>query len=83
MKGVEIPDSLPQDFVNKHRTELGQNLTLSDLPIKIKGAAAESSRQMASSVVTKIKDTVFPLLAAWSDKIVNLSTCILKYDIVL
>jgi acetoin utilization protein AcuC len=64
MKGVEIPDRLPHDFVNKHRTELGQNLTLSDLPIEIKGAVAESVRQMASSVVTKIKETVFPLLGA-------------------
>jgi acetoin utilization protein AcuC len=64
MKGVEIPDRLPRDFVNKHRTKLGQNLTLSDLPIKIKGAVAESARQMASSVVTKTKETVFPLLSA-------------------
>ncbi|MEA1945952.1 MAG: acetoin utilization protein AcuC [Thermodesulfobacteriota bacterium] len=64
MKGVEIPDSLPQDFVNKHRTELGQNLTLSDRPYKINGAIAESAQQMASSVVTKIKETVFPLLGA-------------------
>ena len=62
MKGVEIPDSLPQDFVNKHRAELGQNLTLSDRPYKINGAIADSARQMASSVVTKIKETVFPLL---------------------
>jgi len=64
MKGVEIPDRLPRDFINKHRTKLGQNLTLSDLPIKIKGAVAESARQMASSVVTKTKETVFPLLSA-------------------
>jgi len=64
MKGVEIPDSLPQDFVNKHRAELGQNLTLSDRPYKINGAIADSARQMASSVVTKIKETVFPLLGA-------------------
>jgi len=64
MKGVEIPDTLPQDFINKHRTKLGQNLTLSDLPYKINGAIAESARQMASSVVTKIKETVFPLLGA-------------------
>jgi acetoin utilization protein AcuC len=64
MKGVEIPDRLPLNFVNKHRTELGQKLTLSDLPLKLKGAVAESARQMASSVVKKIKETVFPLLAA-------------------
>ena len=62
MKGVEIPDTLPSDFVSKHRTELGQNLTLSDRPYKINGAIAESARQMASSVVIKIKETVFPLL---------------------
>jgi hypothetical protein len=31
---------------------------------KINGAIAESARQMASSVVTKIKETVFPLLGA-------------------
>jgi acetoin utilization protein AcuC len=64
MKGIEIPDRLPRDFVNKHRAELGQNLILSDLPYKMNGAIAESARQMASSVVTKIKETVFPLLAA-------------------
>jgi len=64
MKGVEIPDRLPLNFVNKHRTELGQNLTLSDLPLKLKGEVAESARQMASSVVKKIKETVFPLLGA-------------------
>jgi len=62
MKGIEIPDTLPQDFVKKHRTELGQNLTLSDLPYKMNGAIAESARQMASLVVTKIKKTIFPLL---------------------
>jgi len=64
MKGVEIPDTLPHNFVSKHRTELGQNLTLSDRPYKINGAIADSARQMASSVVTKIKETVFPLLGA-------------------
>ena len=64
IKGVEIPDSLPQNYVNKHRTELGQNLTLSDLPYKMNVANAESVRKMASSVVNKIKETVFPLLDA-------------------
>jgi acetoin utilization protein AcuC len=64
MKGVEIPDRLPLNFVNKHRTELGQKLTLSDLPLKLKGAVAETARQMASSVIKKIKETVFPLLGA-------------------
>jgi hypothetical protein len=64
MKEVEIPDSLPQNFVNKHRTELGQNLTLSDLPYKMNSAIAESARQMASSMVTKIKKTIFPLIGA-------------------
>jgi acetoin utilization protein AcuC len=64
IKGVEVPDTLPSDFVKKHQTELGQNLTLSDPPYKINGAIAESARQQASEVVTKIKETIFPLLGA-------------------
>ncbi len=64
IKGVEVPDTLPSDFVKKHQAELGQNLTLSDPPYKINGAIAESARQQASEVVTKIKETIFPLLDA-------------------
>jgi acetoin utilization protein AcuC len=64
IKGVEVPDTLPSDFIKKHQTELGQNLTLSDPPYKINGAIAESTRQQASEVVTKIKETIFPLLGA-------------------
>jgi len=64
IKGVEVPDTLPSDFIKKHQTELGQNLTLSDPPYKINGAITESARQQASEVVTKIKETIFPFLGA-------------------
>ena len=29
MKGVELPDNLPESFVSEHESELGQNRTLS------------------------------------------------------
>jgi acetoin utilization protein AcuC len=62
MKGVELPDELPEAFVKKHQPDLGQSLTLSDPSLKIKDAMADNTRQQAVSVVAWIKENVFPLL---------------------
>jgi hypothetical protein len=62
MKGSEVPDDLPEDFVRKHKAELGQKLTLSDPPHKINGTIADGARQLATSVVASVKENIFPLL---------------------
>jgi len=64
MRGVDIPDALPEAFVEKNRLELGNSITLSDPSEKINGAAVDKARQLATSVVEKIKETSFPLLGA-------------------
>lgn len=61
MKGVELPDDLPEEFVREHKQELGTNLTLSDPPHRIQGVRAESARQLAEAVVARIKENIFPL----------------------
>ena len=62
MKGSEVPDVLPEDFVSKHKPGLGQKLTLSDPPHKINGAIADGARQLATSIVARVKENIFPLL---------------------
>lgn len=62
MKGVEVPDALPDSFVKQYQEELGHDFTLSEAPKKVFGAEADNVRQMAESAVTKIKETVFTLL---------------------
>jgi len=64
MKEVRIPDALPEDFVRKHQSALGQEPTLSDPPYKTKGAPADQARQLAESVVAGIKKNIFPLVGA-------------------
>lgn len=64
MRGVDIPDALPEAFVEKHRLELGGNVTLSDPGKKINGTTADKARQFATSVVEKITAIFFPLLGA-------------------
>ncbi len=64
MRGVDIPDALPEAFVEKNRLELGGSVTLSDPSKKINGTTADKARQLATSVVEKIKETSFPLLGA-------------------
>ena len=61
MKGSEVPNALPEDFVKKHKAELGQNLTLLDPPQQINGTTADSAKKLAKSVVAKIKENIFPL----------------------
>ena len=61
MKGSEVPNALPEDFVRKHKAELGQQLTLSDPPQQINGTIADGARKLATSVVAKVKENIFPL----------------------
>ncbi len=62
MKGVEIPDTLPEAFVRKHQIELGQCRTLSDPPQPSNPAISAKAQQLAKLVVTRIKEHVFPLV---------------------
>ncbi len=62
MKGIEVPDALPEAFVRKHQIELGQRFTLSDPPHTMNGAIIDRAQQLATSVVTKIKEHIFPLI---------------------
>jgi acetoin utilization protein AcuC len=62
MKGVDLPDALPDAFVRKHSRELGRHLTLSDPPHKADGMADEKARGLAEEVVAWIKEHVFPLV---------------------
>jgi acetoin utilization protein AcuC len=60
MKGIDIPDKLPEAFIEKHRMALGKISTLSDP----EGDTAINyhAQQLATSVVGRIKETVFPLV---------------------
>ena len=62
MKGIDIPDALPEAFVKKHRMALGKISTLSDPERKIDTSIDEHAQQLALSVVARIKETVFPLV---------------------
>jgi acetoin utilization protein AcuC len=62
MKGVEVPDDLPANFVKKHRSRLDRKLTLSDAPYTTNGAAADRAQETARSVVARIKENIFPLV---------------------
>jgi hypothetical protein len=65
MKGAGIPDALPEAFVNAHRMTLGNVTTLSDPPRKNDGGFSGHARQLAESVVSWIKQEVFPLVGAY------------------
>jgi len=62
MKGTEIPDALPEAFVNANRTELGKVATLSDPPRMIGSTGSGHAKQLAESVVAWIKENIFPLV---------------------
>ncbi|MBW2604744.1 MAG: acetoin utilization protein AcuC [Deltaproteobacteria bacterium] len=62
MRGIDIPDDLPEAFVKKHRGELGKISTLTDPKRKMDTFAADHTQQLALSVVAKIKETIFPLV---------------------
>jgi acetoin utilization protein AcuC len=62
MKGTDIPDALPEAFVNAHRTELGKIATLSDPRRRIDSTGSGHAQQLAELVVASIKETVFPIV---------------------
>jgi acetoin utilization protein AcuC len=67
MKGVELSDDLPDDFVSKHRHLLGKNLKLSEpapLISSVGRETAQRTRQWADSVVAWITENIFPLVGA-------------------
>jgi acetoin utilization protein AcuC len=67
MKGVELSDDLPDDFISKYLHLLGKNLKLSEQAPLISAVSRESAqraRQMADSVVAWIKENIFPLMGA-------------------
>lgn len=64
MKGIQLPDSLPESFVQEHQSELGQNPTLSDPTQKTHPVIAGRAQALAKSVVEHIKLTIFPIIGA-------------------
>ncbi len=62
MKGVDIPDALPEAFLREHQIELNPRLTLSDPPRTMNRIVAGKAQQLATSVVTHIKEHIFPLV---------------------
>jgi acetoin utilization protein AcuC len=61
MKGIDVPDVLPEVFVKQHRSELGRTSTLSDPVFNMDAAVADGARKLAASVVAGIKENVFPV----------------------
>ncbi len=67
MKGVELSDDLPDDFISKYRHLLGKNLKLSEpasLISSVSREAYQQARQLADSVVAWIKENIFPRVDA-------------------
>ena len=64
MKGVKLPDTLPESFVTQYQAELGPNPTLTDPSHKAHGATAGKAQQLSTAVVASIKETVFPIVGA-------------------
>ncbi len=62
MKGIDISDVLPEKFIKEHQTELRHILTLSDPDQKIDGPVADRAQQLATAVVARVKETIFPLV---------------------
>jgi len=64
MKGADIPDTLPEAFVDQHRAELGRT-AMGSVPVSGREAAvADNARKLAASVVAGIKKNIFPILDA-------------------
>ncbi len=62
MKGVELPDNLPESFVREHQSELGQNSTLSGPSHETHAHITGRARALAKSVVEQIQETIFPIV---------------------
>lgn len=64
MKGIQLPDNLPESFVQQHQAELEHNPTLSDPTQKTHPVIAGRVQALAKSVVERIKETIFPIIGA-------------------
>ena len=64
MKGVQLPDNLPESFIDLHQSELGENPTLSDPAHKTHPVIAGRAQALAKSVVERIKASIFPIIGA-------------------
>ena len=64
MKGVQLPDDLPESFVQQHQSELGPNPSLSDPTQQTHPVVAARTHALAKSVVSQIKETIFPIIGA-------------------
>lgn len=64
MKGADIPDTLPEAFVDQHRAELGRTATRSVPVFGRETAVSDNARKLAASVVAGIKKNIFPILDA-------------------
>jgi len=64
MKGADIPDGLPEAFVDQHRVELGPTATRSVPVFGREAAVDDGARKLAALVVAKIKKNIFPILDA-------------------
>jgi acetoin utilization protein AcuC len=62
MKDADIPDALPEAFVNAHRTALGNVTTLSDSRPKTGDDVSGRAKQLAEAMVDMVKQNVFPLV---------------------
>lgn len=64
MRGIQLPDDLPESFVQQYKSELGQNPTLSDPIQETHPVIAGRAQALAKAVVERIKDTIFPIIGA-------------------
>ena len=64
MNGINLPDNLPESFVQQHQAQLGKNLTLSDPVQKTHPVIAARAEALSRSVVDRIKETIFPIIGA-------------------
>ena len=64
MKGADIPDDLPEAFVDQHRVDLGRTAMRSVPAFARETAVADNARKLAESVVAGIKKNIFPILDA-------------------
>jgi acetoin utilization protein AcuC len=62
MRGIEILDDLPDAFVRKYQGGKGIDLELPSSPLNNRRPVSDNITQTAHSAVSKIKETIFPLL---------------------
>jgi acetoin utilization protein AcuC len=62
MKGVHLPDDLPESFVQQHEDELGEHPTLSDPVYPTHPVVAGRAEAVAKSTLNRIKESIFPIV---------------------